>query len=336
MNLDDFVSRLDPKIAKGIQIASKVKLERLPLASRRLTQAIGGGIGKGRTTAIYGNFSAGKTMLALQSIGMWQKMGLVCAFVDVEGTYEPEFAKKLGVNNDELIIISSKSSNKISDSIAPLLRAEIDVIVIDSISAIVPAVFTDERTGDLVDADRRKQIGAHAKAIKTVISCIDYENISTAVVLLSQTTTKIEQTYVKQVPHGGNALGFSSSTMIKLTSSNTDAQQKKGLVDFGDYKMELPIGRTVSAHVEKNKIGRQSSLVEYDIYYAGDVIGIDSMGELVDMCIERNIIAKSGSWFSYGTQGSEDFFQKQGKDALNKHLLENPELIEMLEAKLNA
>lgn len=328
MSKEDFLSRLDPKIAKSIKTASEIEVIRRPLASRRLNFALGGGIGAGRITTIYGNFSAGKTLLTLQSIGEWQKQGLTCGFIDVEGTYDPEFSARLGVNNDDLFVTGSKSSERISNEIHHWLKAGIDILALDSISDVMPAVFTD-KAGELLEADKRKQIGAHSKAIKTIIDGIHYNNEKTAVILLSQTTTKIEATYTKQVPHGGNAVGFNSSTMIKLTSSNTDAKLIKGLRQMGLNKIEVPIGRTVDALVEKNKIGTQSATATYDIYFGGDEIGIDKVGELVDMCVDFGVIKKGGAWFEFESE------KIQGRDTMVDKVKEDFELRAELEKRLD-
>lgn len=321
MSFQDFLNNLDPKDAKAIKTASEVRVEKLPLASRRLTKALDGGIPRGMITTIFGNFSAGKTMLCLQSIALWQSMGLVCGFIDCEGTLDGEFAERLGVNTDQLVVDGSKSSGKVEKIMNKWIRAGIDVIVVDSISDIMPETFVDEKTGDL--SDSRKQLGQHAKAITSLMNGIHYANENTAVILLSQTTTKIEQSYVKQVPHGGQKIGFGSSVMIKLTSSNTDAKQKKGLVMKAGVKQELPIGRTVDAFTEKNKTGPQHRTASYDIYYDGDFIGIDAAGELADMCVEYGIVTRNGSWFTLDSET-----RWQGRDSMviavrNDHELES-------------
>lgn len=323
------MSRLDPKTKKGFDLASEKETIRYPLASNSLTYALNGGIGAGRLTAIYGNFSAGKSMLCLQSVAMWQKMGLSIAWADVEGAFDREFAETLGVDPSKLLITGSKSAETLGNQMQELIKAEIDVIVVDSISAIMPASFI-EKDGSLKEADSRKQLGAHAKGIKSVLDALLYDNTHTAVVLISQTTTEIGQTYTKQIPHGGKGLGFATSQMIKLTSSNTDAKQIKGLVSIGDLKIEQPIGRTVEVVVEKNKLGRQSTTAKYDIYYAGELIGIDTIGELVDMCTEYAVIEKGGAWF---TVEGERF---QGRASVVKAVKANQKLEETLKKKLES
>lgn len=324
------MSQLSPKDARSIKVAADAKIHKIPLASRRLTRAMNGGIARGQITTIYGNYSAGKTMLALQSIANWQKAGLVCGFIDVEGTLDGDFARRLGVNVDELVVDGNRVARKVEQTACKWIKAGIDVIVIDSISAIMPDVFVDEKTGQL--DEKRVQIGAHAKTIKALIHGIHYTNEAkhTAVILLSQTTSEIGQTYVKQVPHGGKRVGFDSISMIKLTSSATDAnKQRKGLVQVGDVLEEMNCGREVEAFLEKNKAGPQHRGVKYDIYYDGQFIGIDSAGELADMCIDVGIINKSSAWFKYGEH------QWQGRNNMVAAIREDEELAAELEAKLD-
>lgn len=315
---DEFMNKFSAKEQKEMKVASEIEVERLPLASIGLTQALGGGIGRGRITLVYGNQSAGKTMLALQSIAEWQSRGLVCAFIDAEKAFDSEFAAKLGVNIDELLVFNESSQKVVTDIFSRLLENGIDAVVLDSISDIAPNQFINP-DGTMKDSESTKQIGAHSKAIKSLIDHIHYTNKDTAVVLLSQTTTEIGQTYVKQIPHGGKKPLFSSSQIIKLTSSATDAKQIKGQQLEGKIMVERPIGRRVEAVVEKNKLGVQSTGVEYDIYYAGETLGIDFVGELVNLALRQQIIQSGGAWFYYG----EEKFQ--GKHNVIKHLKENRE-----------
>lgn len=321
---EDFIGKFDTKQKKELQFASDVKVEILPLASRTLTKALGGGIRRGTITTIYGNPSAGKSMLAMQSIGMWQKQGLVCGYIDVEQTFDPKFAEKLGVNVDELVVSGSKSGARVTNTATDWLEKDIDIIVIDSVSDILPEVFVD-KDGTVKDAEDTKQIGAHAKAITGMINSIHYANNQTAVILLSQTTTKIENAYVQQIPHGGKKIEFGSSQMIQLTSSPTDAKQIKGLHRDGDILVERAIGRHVTASVKKNKVGPQSGTAEYDIYYGGDNLGIDSIGELFDLAVDALAIVKSGAWYNYGD------IKWQGRPSALDAIRENPELEKELE-----
>lgn len=330
MNYEDYIATLDPKVAKRLKTAAEVENIRLPLVSAGLTHALGGGIGAGRVTLTYGNTSSGKSALFQQTIGeIWQPMGLTCAYVDVEGTWDSEWAARLRVNNKELVFASSRSAGRIEEEIKPHLLAGIDVIVIDSISDIMPEVFVDSKTGDLNEFDKRKQTGAHAKACTQLVNGIHYLNDRTAVVLISQTTTEIGQTYVKQIPHGGKKVLFGSSQIIKLTSSSTEPNQYKGEVQLGDRIVERPIGREVEWFVEKNKMGQQHGKGTYDLYYAGDKVGIDTIGEVFNMAEEFGVIEKSGTWYTY------DGTQYQGKRKVIAALSEDEGMLSKMKDRLH-
>jgi recombination protein RecA len=327
MELEDYLAKLDPTTAKRVKVAQDVELIRLPLASVGLTNALQGGIGAGRITLIYGNTSAGKSVLMYQSIAQWQKEGLMCLLVDAEGTYAKDFGARLGIDNDKLLLVQSKSSGRIEKEITPHIEAGVDIIVIDSISHILPEVFI-EKDGHMADQDHRKQLGAHAKAITSLVNGIHFLNEKTAVVLISQTTTQIEQTYVKQVPHGGKKVLFASSQIIKVTSSNTENQQIKGEVPLGDMIVTEPIGRSVEYYVEKNKMGYQSGKGQYDLYYRGSFVGIDTTGEVLDLAEKFGLVKKKGAWYTYEDK------QYQGRTNLINHLKGNEESFELLKKEL--
>lgn len=326
MALEDFLAGLDPKTAKRIKTAQETEVVFLPTASHGLNKILNGGVAKGRICLIYGNQSAGKSLVMQQSVGQWQRMGLVVAWVDSESAWDKKWAERLGVNNEELILIQSKSSGRIEDELAPLLENKIDVVVIDSISDIMPEAFIG-KDGSLNDQVDRKQIGAHAKAITALINGILYRNEDTAVVLLSQTTTFLGQTYVQQVPHGGKKALFASSQIVRLTSSNTDAKQIKGNVYVGDLALEKPIGRKVEAFCEKNKLGPQHGTCDYDIYYDGDSVGVDYVGEVVNEAIEYAVLTGS-TWLNWRDK------KWQGKANTTKYFKENLDELDRLLADI--
>lgn len=328
MTYEDVMAKLNPKLAKQFKAAKDVESIVYPLASKSLTRALGGGIGAGKIAVIYGNYSSGKSMLALQSVGMLQKQGLVCAWADVEGTFDPVFADKLGVNTAELIVTGSKSAEMLGNQLSALINAEVDLIVVDSISAIMPANFI-ETDGTLKGAEKRIQIGAHAKAIKSVIDSVLFNNTKTAIILISQLTTKMTTYGASQVPHGGNSTEFASSQMIRLTSSGTQDSSIKVSEMIGNKMVQKSIGRPVNALVQKNKIGPEKRTAEYDIYYDGDFIGVDTLAETVDMAIQLDIIKKSASWFTL------DGEQIQGRAKLVERLREDEELMKLIEKRVD-
>ena len=329
MAYSDFVAGLSPTVAKYIKTAEETKIVKLPLASYGLTKALKGGIAKGRITLLYGNESSGKSLLMMQSIGLWQKKGIVCAYIDVEGTYDKTFGARLGVNNEELILVQKRASAQIEDAIKPLIHAKIDVIVIDSISDILPEIFLD-KSGEMNGQTDRKQIGAHAKAITALVNGIHYINEETAVVLISQTTTFIGQSYVEQVPHGGKKVLFNSSTIIKLTSSSTENSQIKGNVYVGDLIFEKPIARKVDFLIKKSKLGGAFDKGDWNMYYAGSKVGIDVLAEIVAEAISYKIIIQAKSWFKYND------INYQGEDTIIEFFKQNPEQLELVKKQINA
>jgi recombination protein RecA len=329
MKYEDYLATLHPKVAAAVKTAQETEVVKLPLASYGLTQALGGGIAKGRVTLIYGSTSSGKSATVQESIGrLWQPAGLVCAYVDTEGTWDKNWTSRLGVNNEELILIGARSSGRIEKEIRPHLKNKIDVIVIDSISDILPEVFVD-KSGEMNEQEDRKQIGSQAKAITALINGMHYLNEDTAIVLISQTTTFMGQSYVEQVPHGGQKTQFASSQIVRLTSSASPNSQIKGKEYVGDFVFEVPVGREVEYLVKKNKLGKPFGSGKYNFFYSGHKVGIDSLGEIIDEAISFDIIKQSGAWFSYGEE------KWQGKPRVVEFFEKNDEELELVKKQIH-
>lgn len=325
--MNEFLSRLNPKIAKQYRKASETKTELLPMKSYGLTNALGGGIGRGRIALFYGNTSSGKSAQLMESAGLWQEMGLTVAYVDVEKTWDNKWAKRLGVNVDDLILIQRTSISKIYNDIRPLLEAGVDAIVIDSISMALPDAFIDE-DGSAKDLENHKQIGAQAKALTALVNGIHYANESTAVAVISQTTTDLSGMHPKQIPNGGKKVLFASSQIVKLTSSGVDSKQIKGDIKVGNKIIQVPVGRTVQAYVEKNKIAPQGRTAEYNFYYHGPEVGTDVIDEVISEAIVFGVVEKGGAWLSYGDE------KWQGRPALTKHVKATPGMLDEIKAAL--
>lgn len=329
MGIEDFLSRLDPKTAKRVRTAETLQLEKIPFASYGLNKASGGGIPKNRMSLLYGGTSAGKSLLMMQTIAKAQKVdeNFVSIWVDAEGTYDKKWAERLGVDNSRVIVIQSKVRSKIEEEITDYMKAGPDLVVVDSISDILPEAFIGKE-GDL-ELDR-KQLGAHAKTVTAFVNAMLYLMNGSAVVMLSQTTTEIGQTYTKQIPHGGKKILFASSLTIKLTSSGTDANQIKGFKTVGDKQITINIGREVDAVVEKNKVASPGAVCKYNIFYAGEGrIGIDVIDEVVKEAIIYGIISKAGAWFKW------DGEQWQGAKGISTYFTENPERFEELQREIH-
>lgn len=297
--IDDVLAGLTNKTRKRIQLASEVTIEKLPLASTSLTKNLGGGVVKGRMTMFWGVKSAGKTTLLLQSIARWQKEGQKCAWIDVEGAYDPVWAEKLGVDNDSLAISFSKSAKDVTEDCKELMAQGVDVIVIDSITALVPDGWYEKKTDEIKELQDTYQIGTQAKSITNMCQVLSAVNKNTAILFISQARKKIESYGAFDAPTGGQGIQFYCSSVVKLHASKTDKEQKKELVEKFGRLVELPVAREVTHTVEYNKVGPPSHIGNYMLYYDGPEIGIDNLAEDIDVALELGLISHSGAWFKY-------------------------------------
>jgi len=331
MNVDELLANanISNKIKTQFTKASEIENTFYPLASVGLTDALGGGIGAGRMTTIYGNTSSGKSTLLLSSVAKWQKMGLTCCYVDSEMTFSKEYAESLGVDTDNLILLQTKSFGKVNDQVTPLVKAGLDILIIDSISDLLPEQFLDDK-GEIKEFEKQKQIGAHARSTSILINSLHYVNDKTALIMLSQTTTDLSGMYPVQIPMGGKKLLFGSSQVVKLTSSNSDKNMIVGEVYSNGKVFQENIGRKVEFKVEKNKMAAQGRTGTYDLYYDGDVLGIDFIGEAVDLAIKYDIVQAAGAWNKYDGQSF------QGRKGVIAYFKDNPEAFEQLTQEIYA
>lgn len=328
VSYEDFIASLPPKLRKSVQTVSQVENKIYPTASYGLNWALNGGIGAGRMTVLYGSSGAGKSLLMLQSIAQWQKQGLVCLYVDAEGTVTKEFAQRLGVNTDELIYISERGFGPAVDAMMPYVEAGVDIVVVDTFSDMIPDQFVED-DGKAKTFDNAKQLGAHAKSTTRMINLLMYSlKSNTALILLSQTTTKIETWGTMQIPHGGQKVEFAASQIIKLVTSRADNRQIHEDVWVGDSLIKQPVGRHVDATVTKNKFGPELRIAKWDIYWAGKKLGLDLMQERIELAIKYGVIASSTSWLTWKEQ------KIQGRSKLQEYFESNPEEFKQLEDEL--
>lgn len=323
-----FLERLDPKTRKRFKMAHEVTTEMLPSASLEFNWATGGGFPRGAVTTLYGNYSSSKTALALATIGQLQKQGLVCAFVDAEKSFRKEWAARLGVDLERLILVRKASFGAIVDEIRPLLEGGIDLLVWDSITQTIPEQFLDDK-GEIKDFGGQKQIGAASRSMGVAMNAMHYVNERTAIVLISQTRTDMSGMHPMQKPTNGRAVEFGSSIMVRLQASGSESQQFKGKVFIGDKIHELPIGREVKIEVVKNKVGPPNRTATYKFYYDGDFVGIDNVDELVSLAKRYGVIRVAGAWTYYGEE------KWNGGSALVEELKENDELFSRIKADVD-
>ena len=328
--VDEVLAKLDPKTRSRVQSAVDVKVDKQPTPSIGLNLALKGGLAFGRQILVWGNKSAGKSSFCLQMIALAQKEGKSCAWIDAEHSYDPLWAEKLGVDSSKLIYSSAKTVNDMVDVATQLMEAEVDIIVVDSISALLPAIYFEKDSSELKKLEDTKQIGAEAKDMTHAVKMLNYANKNTLLVLISQQRNQFGSMHASHIPTGGMAVKFFSSTVIKLWSSEAEANAIKAGVKVGDKIIEQRVGRPVNWIIDYNKLGPPNLSGQYDFYFQGETLGVDRVGETLDVAEMCGVIEKGGAWY---TVNGERF---QGRAKAVSYLKENPDVVEKLMEEINA
>jgi recombination protein RecA len=263
-------------------------------------------------------------------IGMAQKEGKTCAWIDAEASYDPSWAEQLGVDSSKLIYSPAKTVNDMVDVATKLMEAEVDIIVVDSISALLPAIYFEKDGNELKDLQDTKQIGAEAKDMTHAVKMLNYANKNTLLVLISQQRNQFGSMHASHIPTGGMAVKFFSSTVIKLWSSEAEANAIKAGVKVGDKIIEQRVGRPVNWIIDYNKVGPPNLSGQYDFYYQGEVLGVDHVGETLDVAEMCGAVEKGGAW--YTVEGE----RLQGRAKAVQYLRDNPEVVKTLQEKIDA
>ena len=331
-NIEEVLANLNPKLRKKVSIGSEIEnVQFAGTPSYGLNSALNGGLPYGRQILIWGNKSSGKSSFCLQILAGEQKKGKICAWVDAEMTFSPEWATRLGVDTENLIVSTARTINDMVDVATDLMKAGIDVIVVDSISALLPAVYFEKDSAELKQLENTKQIGAEARDMANAVKMLNYSNNQekpTLLILISQARNNLGAMYVNQIPTGGKAVQFYSSTIIKLFSSESDNQAIKGKLYVGDKIIEEKIGRKVRWDVQFSKTSPAFQTGEYDFYFRGEDVGIDSVADLVDTAESMGLVERAGAWY---TVEGERF---QGRDKLVLGVKENLDIQELLIKKV--
>jgi len=328
MITEEILAKLDQKTRARVQLATKISVEKQKTPSIGLNLALKGGLGFGRQVMIWGNKSAGKSSFCLQMIADAQRNDKTCAWIDAEASYDVAWAKSLGVDSDSLIYSQAKSINDMVDVATQLMGAGVDIIVVDSISALLPAIYFEKDSTELKKLEDTKQIGAEAKDMTHAVKMLNYANKNTLLVLISQQRNQFGSMHASHIPTGGMAVKFFSSTIIKLWSSEAEANAIKSGIQVGDKIIEQKVGRPVNWIVDYNKLGPPNLSGQYDFYYQGDKLGVDSIGEIADVSEMMGIIQKGGAWY---TVGEERF---QGRAKVVEYLKNNPDVVKELQEKI--
>ena len=269
-DINDVLANLNPKLRKKISLGSEIEqVQFAETPSFGLNRALCGGFPYGRQVLVWGNESSGKSSFCLQTIAKAQKEGKICAWIDAEMTFSPEWAAQLGVKVEDLIVSTARTVNDMVDVGTDLMQAGADIIVVDSISALLPAIYFEKDSTDLKQLENTKQIGAEARDMTNAVKMLNYANNQekpTLLILISQARNNIGAMYATQQPTGGMAVKFYSSTIVKLFSSESDNQAIKGKIYVGDKIIEEKIGRKVRWDVQFSKTSPAFQINRLDIY----------------------------------------------------------------------
>jgi recombination protein RecA len=316
MAIETAVSQIERAFGKGSIMRlggdQVIEVETVSTGSLGLDIALGvGGLPRGRIIEVYGPESSGKTTLALQTIAEAQRKGGVCGFIDAEHALDPVYARKLGVNLDDLLVSQPDNGEQALEIADTLVRSgSVDVLVIDSVAALTPK---DEIEGEMGESRPGLQARLMSQALRKLTGSIHRTN--TMVIFINQIRMKIGVTYGSpEVTTGGNALKFYASVRLDIRRTST-------LKDRDE-----PIGNQVRVKVVKNKVAPPFKQVEFDIMFGE---GISKMGELIDLGVKANVVEKSGAWFSYDSQRLG-----QGRENAKSFLKDNPEIAAEIESKI--
>jgi recombination protein RecA len=315
--LEAALGQIDKAFGKGSvmklgQRQSAIDIEAISTGSLGLDIGLGiGGLPKGRVVEIYGPESSGKTTLALHVIAESQKKGGICAFVDAEHALDPGYARKLGVDIDELLISQPDAGEQALEIADTLVRSgAIDVLVVDSVAALVPRA---ELEGEMGDSHVGLQARLMSQALRKLTSSISKSNC--LVIFINQIRLKIGVMFGSpETTSGGNALKFYASVRLDI--------RRIGAIKDRDEV----VGNQTRVKVVKNKMAPPFRVVEFDIMYGE---GVSKTGELLDLGVNAGIVEKSGSWFSYGGERIG-----QGRENAKTFLKENPEMAATIEREI--
>ncbi|MDI9472278.1 MAG: recombinase RecA [Tissierellia bacterium] len=314
--LSSVLSSIEKQFGKGSimrlgDAPAKTQQDVIPTGSLALDLALGiGGLPKGRIVEIYGPESSGKTTVALHAIAEAQKLGGVAAFIDAEHALDPTYAARIGVDTDNLILSQPDNGEQALEIVDALVRSNaIDIVVVDSVAALVPKA---EVSGEMGDSHMGLQARLMSQALRKLTGVLNRSN--TCLIFINQLRMKIGIMFGNpEVTTGGNALKFYSSVRL-------DVRRGEQIKD-----RDSAIGSRVRVRVVKNKMAPPFKLAEFDLMYG---TGISKTGSILDVAVEADIVKKSGSWFSYGEERLG-----QGRENAKAFLDDNPEILHEIEQR---
>jgi recombination protein RecA len=305
------VSQIEKQFGKGsimrLGEAHKIDVETVPSGSISLDLALGGGIPRGRVIEIYGPEASGKTTLSLHAVAEVQKTGGTAAYVDAEHALDPAYARRIGVNTDDLLLSQPDSGEQALEVVETLVRSNaVDLIVVDSVAALVPQA---EIEGDMGDAHMGLQARLMSQALRKLTGVISKTKCT--VIFVNQLRMKIGIMFGNpETTTGGNALKFYATVRMDIRRTS---QIKSG---------DQVIGNHVRVKVVKNKVAPPFREAEFDIMYNQ---GISREGDIIDLAVSHGVVDKNGAWYEYGGENVA-----QGREAAKQYLKDNPKVLDKI------
>lgn len=325
------MATLDKDTLSKVKIGSEISREVMPTASYNLNTLLGGGFRKGKQHTLWGGEQSAKTGFMLQTAGINQKLGENIAWIDAEHSFDPAWATRLGCDPDKIAVSEISTIGELTDLQVKLIKAGFDMIIIDSTSALMPKSYVD-KDGELKAFADTAQLGAMAKDLGQMCKMIQGINYTCAIVQISQARVDVGSPAMTKPykPTGGKEVEHTDSLRIRLMSSKSEANAIMGSSQRGMNLIQEKQGIPVTWKIDKNKLNGKYSSGNYEFYIAGDHVGLDLPGEILDTAVTFGVADKGGAWYTiYGER-------KQGRNNAVKYLRDNPDLLKKMKSELDS
>jgi recombination protein RecA len=300
VSIDDILALLDKDTLSMVQKGRDIENTFLPTSSLGLNLLIRG-LKVGAQHTFWGNEQSGKSAAMMQTVALNQELGVPCAWVDAEHSFDPDWATRLGVDVDKLMVSQVSNIADAANLQVKLINAGVRLVVLDSTSALKPASFYDD--GELKDFSKTRQVGQFAKDLGNMCSYVQGRNWTCAVVHIAQQRTDLGNSFMPGLKAaGGMESGHTDQLRVRMFSSKSEKQAIMGQVQRGDILMEERVGRTVTWSIDKNKLNGRYGTGTYGLYTMGDFVGIDRASELLAYGIKYGIVSKGGAWYTVGSE----------------------------------
>lgn len=333
ISFEDIMASLDKDTSSKVKIGSSINRGIIPTASYNLNRLLGGGLRKGKQHTFWGGEQSAKSAFAMQTAGVAQKLGENIAWIDAEHSFDPAWARRLGLDPDRVAVTEVSTISDLTDLQVELIKQGFDMIVIDSTAALMPKSFID-KNGEMKHFEDTAQLGQMAKDLGQMCKMVQGINYSCAVVHISQQRVDVGSPAMHKPykPVGGKEVEHTDSLRVRFMSSKSDDKQLKSSVQRGNNLVEDNVGFPVTWLINKNKITGEYGSGGFDFYKKNnpDFSGLDVAGELLDTAVDYGIIEKGGAWYTVFGE------RKQGRNAAVAHLRTNEALLEKTRLELDA